>query len=101
VSVEGLKVSVEGKGVSVEGLTHTETLDYNIIIMTQKIIKIGSSAGVTIPKKQLEDLGIKIGDVIDIAIKPVAKTKADREVIEWTDTFIKKYRSALEALAKK
>ena len=67
--------------------------------MTQKLLKIGSSAGVTIPKKTLKELNLKIGDDVDISIKPVKKI--ERELLDWTDRFIERYRSALEALAKK
>ncbi len=36
--------------------------------MKQKIIKIGSSLGITIPKKSLPDLGFKVGDTVNIDI---------------------------------
>ena len=77
--------------------------------MTQKVIKIGTSAAVIIPKKTLEDLEIKVGDKIElevdkksrrVSIEPVIK-QVDREVLDWTKKFIEKYRPALEALAKK
>ena len=67
--------------------------------MTQKVIKIGTSAGVTIPKKVLDEQGIKIGDEIDVSIKPVQKV--EKEVLDWTDRFIEQYHSALKALADK
>jgi antitoxin component of MazEF toxin-antitoxin module len=57
--------------------------------MTQKVIKIGSSLGVTIPKKQLEELGIKLGDEITFDIKPTKaalKAFAD-ELDEFMDTY--------------
>lgn len=63
---------------------------------------------VTLPKKSLEGLGIKIGDRVEVGVdvkkkrvivEPVAKVNA--ELLEWTDKFIEKYRPALEALAKK
>jgi len=77
--------------------------------MTQKDIKIGSSAGVTISKKALEELGLAVGDMVRVhvdakqrvvRIEPQLKN-VDRDVLEWTDSFIKRYRSALESLAKK
>ncbi len=34
--------------------------------MGQKVIKIGSSVGVTLSKRMLDKLGLKLGDVIDI-----------------------------------
>ena len=76
--------------------------------MTQKVLKVGSSAAVTIPKKSLKDLGLKIGDRINIKVDKKGKRvvieptiKVDKELINWTSGFIKKYRSALEELAKK
>ena len=76
--------------------------------MTQKVLKVGTSAAVTIPKKAMEQLGIKIGDrvAVDVDLKQkslrierIAKT--DQELLDWTDRFIERYRPALEALAKK
>ena len=76
--------------------------------MTQKVLKVGKSAAVTLPKKSLEELGLKIGDSVNVDIDERARAfvvkplvKVDRELIDWTDQFISKYRSALEALAKK
>ena len=77
--------------------------------MTQKVLKVGSSAAVTIPKKSLEELGLKIGDRVSITvdkksrnvlIEPAIK-EVDKELLEWTKKFIKRYRPALEALAHK
>lgn len=76
--------------------------------MTQKVLKVGSSAAVTIPKKSLKELGIKIGDSVNVQIDSekgivffkVKKPAIDKEIIRWTKDFIKRYRPALEALAK-
>lgn len=76
--------------------------------MAQKVLRIGASAGVTLPKKVMEELGIKRGDEVTIDvdkksgvafIKPAVKV--DKELLDWTDKFVKKYRPALEALANK
>ena len=76
--------------------------------MTQKVLKVGSSAAVTIPKKSLHELGLKPGDKVTVEIDKKNKAvvvkrviKIDRELIDWTDKFIERYRPALEALAKK
>jgi len=70
--------------------------------MTQKLLQIGSSAGVTIPKKSLKDLGLKIGDEVEISIKPVRKlSREDEKIAELTLKFINRYRKDLEALARK
>ncbi len=76
--------------------------------MIQKLLKVGSSAAVTIPKKSLRELGLKIGDEVSVAVDTkkgkviIESTRKVRpSIIEWTDSFIAKYRLALEALAKK
>ena len=76
--------------------------------MTQKVLKVGSSAAVTIPKKSLEELGLQIGDRVIVAVDKKRKTvtirpavRVDRELLDWTKEFVEKYRPALEALAKK
>lgn len=66
--------------------------------MTQKVIKIGTSAGVTIPKRQLEDLGISIGDKINIAIIPVKENKHSKLMSEY-EKFVKQYGQTLKNLA--
>jgi putative addiction module antidote len=76
--------------------------------MVQKVLKIGSSAAVTIPKKSLKELGLKIGDQVIVEIDRKKKVflvrpvfSIDQELMDWTERFIEKYRPALEALAKK
>lgn len=76
--------------------------------MTQKVLKVGSSAAVTIPKKSLEELGLKIGDRVSVEIDKRRLTvviepakKSNKELLEWTRRFIRRYRPALEALAKR
>ncbi len=76
--------------------------------MTQKLLKVGDSTAVTIPKKSLDELGLKAGDRVTVEIDKGGQTikvrpavKINREVIDWTEKFIAKYRSALEELAKK
>ncbi len=75
--------------------------------MIQKVIKIGSSAAVTIPKKSLGELGIKVGDEIQVSINSdtkhmvISPVKDDKEMYAWTKKFITTYRKALEELADK
>ena len=77
--------------------------------MTQKVLQVGSSAGVIIPKKTLGELGLRIGDQVNVEvdtkqrkvfIEPISKT-VDKELLNWTRKFIDNYRPALEALARK
>ncbi len=82
--------------------------------MTQKVLKVGSSAAVTIPKESLKELGLKIGDLVNVYIVGqrlvVSKKKLsnisllqdeEREILNFAKNFIERYRPALEALAKK
>ena len=77
--------------------------------MTQKIIKVGTSNAVVLPKAELRRLGLKTGDRLSVdfnskrkifEIKPLVP-EIDPATLDWTRKFINKYRPALEALAKK
>ncbi|MDO8565011.1 MAG: AbrB/MazE/SpoVT family DNA-binding domain-containing protein [bacterium] len=77
--------------------------------MTQKVIKVGDSLAVVIPKRSLKDLGIRPGDRVNVEVdkklqkvsfSPVTK-EVDKELLNWTRKFIERYRPALEALADK
>jgi antitoxin component of MazEF toxin-antitoxin module len=70
--------------------------------MRQKIIRVGNSAAVTLPKKILQEKGLKIGQEAEIEISPADKqTTLSPEFLNWVDTYIEKNRPALEELAKK
>lgn len=76
--------------------------------MTQKLLRVGSSAAVTIPKKSLKELGLKIGDEVRVQVSSKERIvtirpahRVEKEVLDWTDGFIKRYRPALKALADK
>ena len=79
--------------------------------MPQKVLKVGSSAAVTIAKSSLEQLGLRIGDSVEVSldarrrnviIAPVRQRRrtVDPEVVRWTKSFIGRYRPALAALSK-
>ena len=86
-------------------------LDYNGIIMTQKVIKVGTSAAVIIPKKSMKELGLKPGDMVNVetnkktgsfSIRPVTEISNRQErIAELTLNFINRYRKDLESLADK
>jgi putative addiction module antidote len=76
--------------------------------MIQKVLKVGSSAAVTIPKKSLDELGLEPGDQVLVEIDKNRRAviidpavTVESEILAWTKKFIEKYRTALEALAKK
>ncbi len=68
--------------------------------MVQKIIKIGSSAGVTIPKKQLDELSLRVGDEVRINLEPVKKDRHTKLMREY-DAFVKQYGQTLKNLARR
>jgi len=77
--------------------------------MTQKVLKIGSSVGVTIPKESLKELGLKVGDPITVIVDKKRKTMAiqhaailssdEERIIKHGKDFIERYRKDLETLA--
>lgn len=79
--------------------------------MTQKVLKIGSSIGITIPKQVAEDFKLVAGDSVileadqksgSLRIIPKAKAvKAQDKIGRLTLSFIERYRSDLEALKDK
>lgn len=84
--------------------------------MLQKVIKVGNSAAVTIPKEVLEKAGLTVGDKIEVKTtrKPVKveivpqKRKILRKTSGITksftrsvDEFIRAYRPVLEELARR
>jgi len=81
--------------------------------MIQKVLKVGTSAAVTIPKKSLEEMGIKIGDNVSVSTdtkqktvtirKTVTKQESDLDdkVTKLTLNFIERYEDDLKALADK
>lgn len=69
--------------------------------MVQKVIRIGSSAGVTIPKKQLEELGIVIGDKVKLTIEPVSSVHKHKDLLKDLESFMDTYDHDLRNLAKR
>lgn len=79
--------------------------------MAQKIIVVGNSLAVTIPKDSAEKLRIKAGDKVEVSTHPSTGVITMRfegkgrgvnpDVITWTNAFIDKNRKLLERLADK
>lgn len=81
--------------------------------MFQKIIQVGNSAAVTIPKDFLKNFRLKVGDrvvvqvnpdIAEISIRPQEAKKRislKPEFLRWLNKFIAEYRPALKELAKK
>lgn len=77
--------------------------------MIQKILKVGSSAAVTLTKQSLEGLGLRIGDEVEVNVADHAvvvraakkQSSRDKKITDLTLNFIERYREDLEALADK
>lgn len=67
--------------------------------MIQKVIRVGTSLGVTIPKKKLEELGLKVGDEVEIFVTKPGEMPSHQQIIYETEQFMKLYGPALKRLA--
>lgn len=82
--------------------------------MTQKIIRVGNSAAVTIPKSILKESGVKIGTKVNISYKAdldyvileiprkyaATQTVIDKEVFAVANDLLKRYLPAFKKLAR-
>ena len=72
--------------------------------MRQKIIRVGNSSAVTIPKEHLKELGWKIGDRVistfETKNKLLIVTKVNEKLEQWLKKIVKKNRKMLTELAK-
>lgn len=77
--------------------------------MLQKVIKIGNSLGFTMPKSFVKQAGIQAGekmlvettmDTLTVVPKTRGVTGLTPEFVKSVNDFIKKYKPALEELAK-
>lgn len=73
--------------------------------MLRKLIKVGSSTAVIVPKDVLKEQHVSAGDMVNVTIskpskgKPGTNLAVDPQVVEWTNRFIHKYRPLLKKLA--
>lgn len=72
-----------------------------MIHSTQKIIRIGSSGGVTIPAKELKRQNIKFGDEVEVTIKPLPVNNNDQKVIDAAKSILDEYKQDFVNLAKR
>lgn len=78
--------------------------------MTQKVIKVGTSIAVTIPRHIARELKLRVGEHVEarmdkhagsFSYHKASKAAVDKEVTDWTERFVERYKPALKALAKK
>lgn len=68
----------------------------------QKVIKIGTSGGVTIPAKELKRQNIAFGDEVEVVVRPVRKTDPDdAQVIGAAKSILKEYKQDFKNLAER
>lgn len=73
-----------------------------MIQSTQKVIKIGSSGGVTIPAKELKRQHIAFGDEVEVIVRPIRKVSAeDGQVISTAKKILKQYKQDFKHLAER
>lgn len=80
--------------------------------MIQKVIKVGNSAALTLPREFLQETGIKVGDelVVETNVAAqmfLAKTKKHAgkmsltpEFYTWLDNISEKYQDVIKELAR-
>jgi antitoxin component of MazEF toxin-antitoxin module len=68
----------------------------------QKIIKIGSSGGVTIPAKELKRQNINFGDEVEVIVRPLHNSsKEDQQVIATARKVLAEYKQDFDNLSKR
>lgn len=68
----------------------------------QKVIRIGSSGGVTIPAKELKRQNIAFGDDVEVIVRPIySNSSSDAKVIESAKKILLEYKKDFNNLAKR
>lgn len=69
----------------------------------RKIVKVGSSEGVTLPTKELRRDNLKRGDEVEIIVRPVQKRTnvADQDVIAAAKSILHDYKQDFKNLAER
>ncbi len=68
----------------------------------QKVIKIGSSGGVTIPAKELKRQKIAFGDEVEVIVRPLhSKNTDDQKVLTAAKKILNDYKQDFDNLAKR
>jgi antitoxin component of MazEF toxin-antitoxin module len=68
----------------------------------QKVIKIGSSGGVTIPAKELKRQNIHFGDDVEVIVRPIKTVNAkDAKVLDAAKSILDEYIQDFVNLSKR
>jgi len=68
---------------------------------TQKIIKVGTSAAVTIPAKEMRRQQLNYGDEVKVTIEAAGVENKHQKIIGEYNRFVEQYGGTLENLAKR
>ncbi len=71
------------------------------ITTTQKIIKIGTSKGVTLPARELKKLGSDVGDEIEIIVRKKNNFAEDQKVLDVANDILRRYKKDFTNLANR
>lgn len=71
------------------------------ITTIQKVIKIGSSRGVTLPARDLRALGIRDGDEIEVTVCKRSEAADDNQVLKTANSLLRRYKEDFSQLAKR
>lgn len=72
-----------------------------MIHSTQKVIRIGSSGGVTIPAKELKRQNIKFGDEVEVTIKRLPNENEDKRIIDAAKSILSTYKQDFVNLSER
>lgn len=68
----------------------------------QKIIKIGTSGGVTIPAKELKRQNIAFGEEVEVVIRPLHNSAGnDQSIIASAKKILETYKKDFDNLSKR
>ena len=72
-----------------------------VITTIQKVIKIGSSRGVTLPARDLRALGLRDGDEIEVTVRKRSEAADDNQVLKTANSLLRRYKEDFSQLAKR
>jgi len=71
------------------------------ITVTQKLIKIGSSRGVTLPARELSRLGVKTGDTLELVVHKKTTVIETDKALKTANELLERYREDFSNLASR
>lgn len=71
------------------------------ITTTQKVIKIGTSQGVTLPAKELKALDVQPGDELEVTVRKKVAHASDAKVNEVASRLLERYKQDFTNLSQR